>query len=121
MSQRPTVTTNRNIVRNGMDQDNATTVSSGIANTAVATSGSYMCTPKADERIFLTIMTNDYSDVQFVQASKAPCRQGGASAAGDFWATKINDIAAEIGTQVDFNRSGSFDLHVIKTIVRDSI
>lgn len=104
----------------GMDQSAATTTA--LADTSTTTSTENMTTLKQDQRIFLTIMSNDYEDATFNVTTKSPCRALATPSVAtvDCWATKINDIPAEIGTHVDFNKSGSFDLHVIKTIVRDS-
>lgn len=104
----------------GADQPNSTTGAN--VDTSVFDSAQFMTTVKQDQRIYLTIMSNDYEDATFNVTTKSPCRLTNVASAAnvDCWATKINDIAAEIGTHVDFNKSGSFDLHVIKTIVRDS-
>lgn len=104
----------------GMDASAATTL--GIADSGVSTNIYTGCFPAQDARVFVIIKTNDYEDAAFNNATKAPCRQGAVAGAGfqDAWATKINDIPAEIGTHVDFNKSGSFDLNVIKRMIKDA-
>lgn len=103
--------------------DAAASTTGGNQDVNVTSDASFACYPNPSQRIWLTIMSNDFDDKTFNVTTLAPCRAGAAPAGAtvDCWATKINDIPAEIGTHVDFNKSGSFDLNVIKTIIRDAL
>lgn len=102
----------------------AGTTDPDVNATGLTTYDDAMTTCDQENRIFMIIKSTDYDDKVWSRTLLSPCRQlGTVSGAGfsDAWATKINDIAGEIGTMVDFNKSGSFDLNVIKRVIKTGL
>lgn len=107
----------------GMDADGATLLGDP-AGVGITIGDDIQTTPNQSSRVFIIIKGTDYDDKAWSNTVYSPCRQSTAAAgvggAGfqDAWATKLNDKVGEIATHVDFSKSGSFDLNVIKRVIR---